>query len=263
MPLHEAAMPVTDLALQRGYGVFDFFLLADGLPLYFEDHWQRLNRSATAMHLKVPFSRDELLDMIAGLYAKTPHASAGVRVTLTGGCSPDGYSLGPVANSLVTLQPQSQWPDVLSEKGFALLSHTYKRAFPQVKSIDYTMGIMMQPIAKAKGFDEVLYVQDGLVSECPRANIFAITQSGTLITPADGVLEGITRMRILKAAMEMMQVESRPVSLAELKEAKEVFISSTTKGMLPVYKIDELEIGNPAAWDISKKLYDLLKARVS
>ncbi|HSK12351.1 MAG TPA: hypothetical protein VK907_04000, partial [Phnomibacter sp.] len=50
----EAAISVADLALLRGYGIFDFFMLANGLPLFFEDHWQRLNHSARSMDLAVP-----------------------------------------------------------------------------------------------------------------------------------------------------------------------------------------------------------------
>jgi branched-chain amino acid aminotransferase len=257
-----ASLPINDLAFLRGYGVFDFFLLAKGLPLFFEDHWQRLNRSATAMHLQVPFSREELLEAIALLYAKMPLPFAGVRVTLTGGNSPDGYNLGPEPNSLITLQPLPMFTDALPEKGMALMTHNYRRPLSQVKSIDYTVGIMMQQHAKTMGFDEVLYVQDGYVSECPRANIFGVNQQGKLITPDSGVLEGITRSRVLNLAHNSIGLEVRPVSLQELLQCKEVFITSTTKGIMPIYKIDNVLIGNEAVPEISAGLYGMLKEQI-
>jgi branched-chain amino acid aminotransferase len=257
-----ASFPINDLALLRGYGVFDFFLMAKGLPLYYEDHWLRLNRSASAMHLEVPFSREELLQMIAVLHETMPIHFGGIRVTLTGGNSPDGYSLGPEPNSLITLQPLPMFTDALPEKGMALMTHNYRRPLSQVKSIDYAVGIMMQQHAKAMGFDEVLYVQDGYVSECPRANIFGVNQQGILITPDTGVLEGITRMRVLNLARNTIGLEVRPVSLNELLQCKEVFITSTTKGIMPIYKIDNVLIGNEAVPEISAGLYGMLKEQI-
>jgi branched-chain amino acid aminotransferase len=257
-----ASFPINDLALLRGYGVFDFFLLAKGLPLFFEDHWLRLNRSAKAMHLQVPFTREELLAMIAGLFEKMPVAFGGVRVTLTGGSSPDGYSLGAQPNSLITLQPLSMFPDNMPEKGFGLMTHAYRRAMPHVKSIDYSMGIMMLQEARAKGFDDVLFVQDGWVSECPRANIFGVTEQGILITPDTGVLEGITRMRVLNIARHHLSIEVKPLSLEMLLNCREVFISSSTKGIMPITCIDETLIGNGEDWAVSKSLYLELKAQV-
>jgi D-alanine transaminase/branched-chain amino acid aminotransferase len=257
-----ALLPTNDLAFLRGYGVFDFFLLAKGLPLFFEDHWQRLNRSAAAMHLQVPFSREGLLQAIGQLYAKMPLPFAGVRVTLTGGNSPDGYSLGTEPNSLITLQPLPMFADTLPNKGMALMTHNYRRPLSSVKSIDYAVGIMMQQHAKTMGFDEVLYVQDGYVSECPRANIFGINQQGVLITPDTGVLNGITRSRVLNLRQDRIGIEIRMVSLPELMTCKEVFITSTTKGIMPVYKIDHVIIGNGALPEKSAEMYGLLKAQV-
>lgn len=258
----KAFFPINDLALLRGYGVFDFFLMANGLPLYFEDHWQRLNKSAQSMHLAVPFARDELLEMISSLYKKMPMVFGGVRVTLTGGSSLDGYSLGPEPNSLITMQHLPLFPDTLPEKGFALMTHQYRRGLPQVKSIDYAVGIMMQQEAKTKGFDEVLYVQDGRVSECPRANIFGVTQQGILITPDTGILEGITRMRVLNLARNKISLEAKPVSLQQLMKCKEIFITSSTKGIMPVSRIDDTVIGSEGKREVSQKLYEGLKAQV-
>ena len=262
LPKEEASLPITDLAMLWGYGVFDFFLLARGLPLFFEDHWQRLHHSASAMSIKVPFSREDFLHHISALYEKMPLPFGGIRVTLTGGNSPDGYSLAPEPNSLITLQPLAMFPEALPEKGFALMTHAYRRAMPQVKSIDYAVGIMMQQVAKSKGFDEVLYVQDGVVSECPRANIFAVTNAGILITPDLGILSGITRMRVINLARPHMKVENRPVGLEELFNAKEVFITSTTKGIMPVFKIDDTTIGKGEPGVVSRFLYAGLKAQV-
>jgi branched-subunit amino acid aminotransferase/4-amino-4-deoxychorismate lyase len=258
LPQEKASIPVNDLAVLRGYGVFDFFLLKNGLPLFFEDHWARLQQSASAMNLAVPFSREEAQEMLLALYTKMPYELAGARITLTGGCSPDGYLPGDVANSLITINPLAPFPQSLPEKGIGLMAVDYRRTFAAAKTIDYTMGIRLLPEAKRKGFQELLYVQDGWVTECPRSNVFAVTQQDVLITPLEGVLEGITRKRVLKQAGSLIKSEIRPVHIRELLEAKEVFITSTTKGIWTVGNIDGHTIGDGKPGEFSAKIYERL-----
>jgi branched-subunit amino acid aminotransferase/4-amino-4-deoxychorismate lyase len=263
LPQEKASIPVNDLAVLRGYGVFDFFLLKNGLPLFFEDHWARLQQSASTMNLAVPFSREDAQEMLLALYTKMPYELAGARITLTGGCSPDGYLPGDVANSLITLNPLAPFPQSLPEKGIGLMTHANSRPFSKVKTIDYTMGILMLPEAKRKGFQELLYVQDGWVTECPRSNLFAVSREDVLITPSEGVLEGITRKRVLKHAGLLIKTEVRPVHIQELLEAKEVFITSTTKGIWTVGNIDGQIIGDGKPGKFSIMLYDRLMAEMN
>jgi len=263
LPQEKASIPVNDLAVLRGYGVFDFFLVKNGLPLFFEEHWNRLQQSASTMNLAVPFSREDAQEMLLALYTKMPYELAGARITLTGGCSPDGYLPGDVANSLITLNPLAPFPQSLPEKGIGLMTHANSRPFSKVKTIDYTMGILMLPEAKRKGFQELLYVQDGWVTECPRSNLFAVSREDVLITPSEGVLEGITRKRVLKHAGLLIKTEVRPVHIQELLEAKEVFITSTTKGIWTVGNIDGQIIGDGKPGKFSIMLYDRLMAEMN
>lgn len=262
LPQEKASIPVNDLAVLRGYGVFDFFLMKNGVPLFFEEHWARLQQSAAAMNLAVPFEAEEAREMLSALYTRMPYELAGARITLTGGCSPDGYLPGDVANSLVTLSPLAPFAGTLPEKGIGLMTVEYRRPFSTVKTIDYTMGIMRLPEAKRKGFQELLYVQDGLVSECPRSNVFAVTRQDVLITPAEGVLGGITRKRLLKHAGGLLKTEVRPVYLHELLQAKEVFITSTSKGIWTVGNIDGQTIGDGKPGKFSIMLYERLMAEL-
>lgn len=253
-----ASLPITDLATLRGYGVFDFFMLKNGRPLFFDAHWERLQSSAKAMRLTVPFAKEDALTMIETLHTHMPYPLSGVRITLTGGNSADGYSPGPAANSLVTLIPLPAFPKQLAENGIALMTYSYQRPLPQVKTIDYTIGILLLPQAKQNGFDEILFVQDGKVSESPRSNVFAVTPEGILITPKGNVLNGITRMRLLHHAKTIMQVEERDISLHELYDASEVWISSTTKGIWPVRQIDQHIIGDGTTGPVAIQLYGLM-----
>jgi branched-subunit amino acid aminotransferase/4-amino-4-deoxychorismate lyase len=222
-----------------------------------------LQQSAAEMNISVPFSIEDAQEMLLALYTKMPYELAGARITLTGGCSPDGYLPGDVANSLITLNPLAPFPQSLPEKGIGLMTHANSRPFSKVKTIDYTMGILMLPEAKRKGFQELLYVQDGWVTECPRSNLFAVSREDVLITPSEGVLEGITRKRVLKHAGLLIKTEVRPVHIQELLEAKEVFITSTTKGIWTVGNIDGQIIGDGKPGKFSIMLYDRLMAEMN
>ncbi len=253
----EAGMPVSDLAVLRGYGVFDFFRLIDGVAPFFEEHWQRLEHSAAIMHLEMPFSKAEALQMMKVLHKNMPYPEAGLRITLTGGNSENGYLPGSEPNSLITLQPLQPLPSVISNKPFRLMTYPYIRSIADAKTIDYSMGIWLQPLLRQKGYDEALYIQNGCISECPRNNIFIVTQDGVLVTPDSGILAGITRKRVLALARTFMPVEECTVPLVELYAAREVFITSTTKGIMPVTRIDQQDI-EALENSVATRLYQLL-----
>ena len=86
-----AGIHFRDLALQRGYGVFDFFKIAESTPVFLEQHLQRFFYSAQQLHLPAGRTKEELKAIITELIAKNNMADAGIRMTLTGGYSADGY----------------------------------------------------------------------------------------------------------------------------------------------------------------------------
>lgn len=227
-----------DLSVQRGYGVFDFLKIKDGRPLFADEHLARFFASAFTMHLAVPYGREELKKIICDLLQKNECRDGGIRLTLTGGESPDGYSIGR-PNLIVSVHSVSTPGESAFENGIALSTFPYQRPIPQAKTIDYTMGIWLQPVLKKNKTNDVLYHHNGIISECPRANVFFVME-GRLITPARNVLEGITRKKVLQcAAEENIAVEEGDVHLTMLPACTEAFITSTTKTILPVARIDQ------------------------
>jgi branched-chain amino acid aminotransferase len=234
-----AAIPVNDLGLQRGYGVFDFLRVKGSQPLFLQQHIDRLYRSLEYMRLQLPHRKEELITIIQSLIDQNQLPHSGIRITVTGGASPDGYT--PVEPHLIIVQQAiPEPPDTMLTLPYQLVTHHYRRQLPEVKTTDYLMAIWLQPWIKEQGAQDVLYHADGWVSECPRSNFFMITQENVLITPKEGMLKGVTRANILSVAGEIMQVEERPVSLEDIRNAKEAFVSSSTKRIIPVTGIDNL-----------------------
>lgn len=248
----EANLNIADLAVQRGYGIFDFFKTIDGKPVFLEDHLDRLFRSAVLMRLELKQSLDEIRDRIIRLIESNNLKDSGIKVILTGGFSTDGFNIAEP--NLIISQQAFQIPRTMSEKGISILTHEYQRQFSNAKTLDYLQAIWLQPILKEKKADDVLYYSNGLIRECPRANIFIVTKDQKVVTPESGMLKGVTRKHVLEISGTRYVTEARDVSLDELRNAREVFITSTTKNILPVVQVDGYVIGDGNPGEVSRIL---------
>jgi branched-chain amino acid aminotransferase len=252
IPSDEANLNIADLAVQRGYGIFDFFKTIDGQPVFLEDHLDRLFRSAVLMRLELKQSRDEIRDKIIRLIESNNLKDSGIKVILTGGFSSDGFNIAEP--NLIISQQGFQIPRTMSEKGISILTHEYQRQFSNAKTLDYLQAIWLQPILKEKKADDVLYYSNGLIRECPRANIFIVTKDQKVLTPESGMLKGVTRKHVLEISGARYVTEARDVSFEELRNAGEVFITSTTKNILPVVQVDGYVIGDGNPGEVSRTL---------
>lgn len=247
-----AKLSVSDLAIQRGYGIFDFFVVVNGHLIFLEDHLNRFYHSAASMHLPVPMDRSALVNAIDQLMKKNQLPNSGIRITLTGGDSPDGYSIG-VPNLIITQNPfQYAFPKQL--KGIRLITHEHQRQLPHIKTIDYVKAVYLQPSIKAAGADDVLYHNAGLITECPRSNFFIVNNKQEVITPNKQILAGVTRAKIVKNPQFV--VKEAPIDFETLANAKEAFVTSSTKNVLPVVSIDGKPIGDGGPGPVTQQLLE-------
>ena len=248
-----ATLLISDLSVQRGYGVFDFFRVIDNVPIYLNDHLNRFYNSADKMRLAVPYSRIELTEIIHRLINKNNFSESGIRITLTGGYSSDGYSISK-PNLILYQQLLKSCTLEEVERGLRLITYDYQRELPYIKTINYAMAIWLQPIIKLQGADDVLYHKKEIVTECPRSNIFIVTKDEIILTPSENILHGITRGKVLEIAGSNFLVEERDITVNDVKNTREVFISNTTKRILPVLKVDDTVINNGKPGPITLKL---------
>lgn len=251
----EAMLHVSDLSMQRGYAVFDFFRTINGVPLFIADHLDRFYASAISLHLIVRKKNGELATIIHELIKRSSLSEAGIRIMLTGGYSSDNYHPAE-PNLLITCNPVETATQPDFEKGYSIITHEYQRELPNVKSINYLMAVWLQPLMKEKQVDDILYFRNGIISEFPRSNVFIITKDNKLVTPAHNILAGITRKNVMALAAEKMAVEEREITTEELMNAAEVFLTSTTKRILPIVKINNKIIGNGKPGKITTVLYE-------
>ena len=257
VPYRDATLHISDVGLQRGFGIFDYFISVNGAIPFFDDYLNRFYLSAEKLNLKVPFDRGDLKKKIYHLLNENKLAITGVKLLLTGGFADDLYTPTD-PNFLIINIPVPNYSDTYSD-GIKLLLLDYVRYLPEVKTTFYLPALSLLPELKRIGALETLYHHKGIVYETTRANFFII-KNGVLITPSEGILKGITRKHVLKVARLQMKVEERIVKLDDIFDSDEIFITGTSKHILPVVNIDGKIIANGRPGTITNKLAQDFKA---
>ena len=247
----DAKIFITDLSVQRGYGIFDYFKTINDQPIFLDDHLDRFYFSAGEMFLPVDIGRDTLKNILRQLIKKNNLLHSGIRITLTGGYSEDGYA--PAKPNLFITQSAFSYSKDNFEKGTRLVTYQHQRQLPEIKTIDYLQAIRLQKFIKENNADDVLYYSASGISECPRANFFIVNERDEIITPEKNILAGITRKKIM--AFTGLNAKEGSIQLEQLTTAKEAFITSTSKIILPVLKINGQTIGNGKPGEITRELF--------
>ncbi|MEX0910290.1 MAG: aminotransferase class IV [Candidatus Paceibacterota bacterium] len=253
----QANLPVTDLAILRGFAVFDFARIYNQKPFYLKDHFTRFIKSARILGLAVPISLIDLEKIIKKLLQKNKLVDASIKMVLTGGKTVDGISIQKnTSNFFILMDEQHHLPAGYFTTGTKLITYNHQRVLPRAKNSSYIPAVMLQAKKKKAGAVEILYLNNNLVLECTTSNIFLI-KNKVLITPKDNILQGITRKIVIALARRhKIKVEEREVSSAELFTTDEVFITATNKLVCPIVKIDQTRINKGKVGDITFNLLE-------
>jgi branched-chain amino acid aminotransferase len=259
----EATISINDIGLLRAYSVFESLRTYDRRPFHLSEHLDRLYSSAELIELDIPWSREQIADVVREVIARNPYRHAAIRILVTGGVSEDGIlpSGRPTLNVLITPLPERDMERFA--RGYKLITTRLQRFAPEAKTTSYVAAVRALKEAERQGAKDALFVNEqGHVLESTRSNFF-IFKGDTLVTPREGVLIGITRNVVLELARGRFQVEERPILLEELAEADEAFVTASSKEIVPVVQIDDLVIGNgkPGArtTELEQRFIDLVE----
>jgi len=259
VPAEQAVIPVDDLAILRGIGVFDLIRTFKGKPLFLQEHLARLAHSAREINLEMPWSREQIAGIVMETLVKNDLPEANVRIIVTGGSSRDFLSPSGHPRLLVLVSEQSEPPRSWYEQGVKVITMHLERRLPGAKSIDYLPATMAMQQARGKGAVEAIYLdRNRLALEGTTSNLFVFIQD-MLVTPGRGVLPGITRKVVLDLAAAVYPVQVRDLYYEELIGAREAFITGTNKGIVPVVQVDEATIGQGRPGPDTRRLMALLE----
>lgn len=253
VPDSEAVVSVHDRGFRYGDGVFDTLRVYEGRPFLLERHVARLLNGARALGITPLPDPPTLARLIRELIDRNEPLHAVVRTTLTRGVSP-GWDPGEAVDpTLVAVeQPFSGYPERLYTSGASIVVLNESRLrpaalAPYVKSLSLMAHVQAKREASEQGADEaVLCTEAGFVAEGTVSNIFCV-EDGRLRTPplSDGILQGITREVVLDLARrDGLLTEESSLTPEVLREADEVFLTSTGMEVLPVTRIDGHPVGS-------------------
>ncbi len=258
----KAHISISDLGLLRGYGAFDFLRTYNGKPFLLKEHLNRLENSVRKIGLKIPISKNETSKIIGELMQKNKLCNATIKIVITGGHSNDGITCdfgSPTMFIIVRNIPQYS-PEIY-KKGIKMIACDYQRDCPQAKTTYYGNMMKLQKKMKKMKATEILYTSSGYIREGATSNFF-IFKGNKLVTPKDNVLSGTTGNYIMKLAKGTFKVEKKDLKSAEIKQATEAFITSTTREIFPVTEIDNMKIGDGKVGKNTKKLMELFHKSV-
>ncbi|MDE0106930.1 MAG: aminotransferase class IV [Bryobacterales bacterium] len=240
VPSDEAVLRPGQVGLFSGWGVFSTLRIYQRIPFAFERHWERLTRDAALLHVEMPPSRDELRSRLIELVVRNdcPEAKMRVNVMRSQGGLFEGPGSGRPSDVVAFTADLSADPGSVV---LALQPHgrDSKSEFAGTKTLSWAHNLTLFENAQRAGFADALLLNErGEVSECTSANVFAVTDGVTLTPPlASGSLPGVTRAVMLEELGE--PVEERVLYPDDLYAADEVFITSSTRELMPVTRIGD------------------------
>ena len=249
---NEISISPDDVGFTRAHAVFEYFRVENAQPIFMQDHLDRLWRSASGLNINIPKSREELIEIINELVASNGLESSAIKIMVTGGVSTNGFSPGEPTLLVMNLPFQSI-DQKLYENGASVMVYEYQRDLPSLKSVEYAQALALEAQWKSEGHIDVLYHQGGIVSEVSRSSVF-IVKDGAIKTNKVGVLAGVTQKNVIRAIGHQFPVEIGEITLNELIGADEFFITSTSKRVLPIVKVENELIGDGKPGKVSRKI---------
>jgi branched-chain amino acid aminotransferase len=248
--LPEVSLSPGQTGLLSGWGVFSTLRVVEGVPFAFERHWNRMREDARRLRVPFPAHEGETLSALMRLIEANRAYDAALRVTVIrnhGGIW-SGPATGPGYDLIAFTAPIHEHP-----AGVHLTVRPFGRAaasaFRGVKSIAWGPNLAVLEEAHANGFDEVILLNErGEVSECVSANLFVAEGSKVWTPPLDsGCLAGVTREILLsEVRLDGVSIAEKTLYPEDFDRSGEVFITSTTRGLLPVFSIEGRPLGRPS-----------------
>ena len=268
----EAVVPVYDHGFLYGEGVYETLRTYNRVPFLYDRHIRRLRSSARHLHLDVPFDDATLLTWIdQTVRAAGDLNEAYIRVLLTRGVGELTYDIKatPKPSLVIIVKPLDEPSKRLEEEGVqislvSILRNHPGSVNPLIKSNNLLNNALAMQEAYRRGGEEGLMLNyRGEISECSQANFFMV-RGGVALTPrsAAGLLEGVTRAFLFEVGQDVgVQVREETLHPADLDSAEEVFITSTTRELTPVVRIDDRVVGTGKPGPVTSTLLDGYRRR--
>ena len=265
MPLGEATVSLEDRGYQFGDGVYEVMRSYRGALFQLEAHLTRLERSAKAIELRMPYTAVEWTAHVTEGIRLGGYAESKVYLQVTRGVAPRDhlFPASVVPTAVMTLREMRPPDPALRARGVAAVTLPDLRwGRCDIKTINLLPNVLARQRAKAAGAFEAILIRGDELTEGAVSNVMVVI-GGRVATPPEGphILAGVTRSVVLDLARKAgVPVEERRLTLCELQNADEMFLTGTTVEILPVVQLDGAKVGTGTPGPLTLFLADLFKA---
>jgi branched-chain amino acid aminotransferase len=273
LPKAEAKVSVFDHGFLYGDGIFEGIRLYAGNVFRLDEHLERLEMSAKAICLALPWSRQEISDIVCESCRRNNLTDGYIRLVVSRGAGDLGLSpKNCPAPSIVCIADKiSLYPEALYTQGMRIITSPTRRISPaalppMIKSLNYLNNILAKIEAQQHGFHECLMLNEqGFVAECTGDNVFLV-HKGRLLTPAAhaGALIGITRQVSMEIARELgLEVVETNLTRYDVWNAQECFLTGTAAEVIPVIEVDARVIGAGKPGPVTGRILEVFRRKAA
>ncbi len=263
LPIEEAHISVMDRGFLFGDGVYEVIPCYNGRLFRLKHHLDRLDQSLAGIRMANPYSHDKWREVLEQLVAQAPETDLSVYLQVTRGATAKRDHLIPANAEPTRFAMITPIPPVnpkLAQNGIAAVTREdirWQRC--NIKSIALLANILLRQEAEDAEAGETLLIRDGLATEGSASNLFVITD-GVIRTPPKSkhLLPGITRDLVLELARkEGLPWREEEIPREQLHTADEIWITSSTREIVPVTRLDGRPVGNGTPGPIFRSTHSL------
>lgn len=251
LPLAEARVSPMDRGFLFGDGAYEVIPVYSRRPFRLQQHLERLERTLAALQLANPLSREQWAEVVQRLVDDHGSEDQGVYLQVTRGAAPvrdQAFPRPAVAPTVFAYADRLPTPsaELLATGGTALTAEDFRWLRCDLKTVSLVANVLLRQLSAAAGCTETILLRDGLVMEGSASNVLVV-QAGVILAPPKSnlILPGVTYDVVLElAAANGIPTQVRPVAEAELRSADEVWVTSSTKEVLPITRIDDAPVAD-------------------
>ena len=266
LPQSQARVSVLDRGFLFGDGVYEVIPVFGGTPLRLNEHLERLQRSMNRIGLQNPLSIPDWNDIFQTLLERNPGGDRSIYLQVTRGVSPvrDLSVAEDIVPTVFVMVNDIKPVDYTTlERGIeAITVDDFRWKACDIKSVSLIANVMIRLQANRSSVVDAIMVRDGLVTEGTASNIFVVHENVIATPPkSECLLPGITRDLVIELARANgFIIEERDIEETELETADEIWLTSSTREIAPVVKINEHTVGNGVAGECWKRMIAIYQA---
>jgi D-alanine transaminase len=262
LPLEDAKVPVLDRGFIFGDGVYEVVPVYSKVPFRLEEHLARLERSLAAVGIRNPYTREQWRGYIAALVERQPFEDQAVYFQVTRGVAKRDHAFPKDAQPTVFMMsnPLVPPPAAQVESGAVAITARDNRWLRcDIKSISLIGNVLLRQLSAEANAVETILFRDGKLTEASSSNVFVV-KDGTIQSPPKNqlILPGITYDVVVELARANgLPLEFRDIAEADVRAADEIWVTSSSKEVLAVVRLDGQPVGDGRPGPVFRQMYRL------